>query len=107
MTEKPPQSGEPLSRGTWQSGLPLGSVPSYLNHLEAQKAAWQGEERRSREDRRGRERSGKFDRRKNRCATCQKYAKPGETASWCSVLNQAVQGESFACPSYEAIAPVF
>lgn len=62
-------------------------------------------ERRSQTDRRGADRQGKYDRRRNRCAHCQNFefgdlGKPG----FCSVHKQAFNPDDFACVHFEPLS---
>ena len=65
--------------------------------------SYSGPERRKNrlEDRRGNgERTGKFDRRRNRCSACQ-YLGEVEGQSFCHHLNQAMPSDAFSCLSFK------
>ncbi|MEB3245597.1 MAG: hypothetical protein VKJ06_06405 [Vampirovibrionales bacterium] len=65
---------------------------------EAPASAVPNDRRQANHDRRGNNRSGKFDRRRNRCGTCQYLSQNG----FCQQHQQPFEAESFACVLYQA-----
>ncbi|MCA9797926.1 MAG: hypothetical protein KC474_00120 [Cyanobacteria bacterium HKST-UBA04] len=59
---------------------------------------YQGPERRSSQnDRRSKTRSGKFDRRKNRCDQCQFYKAQTALSGTCQKHQTMIRADDFAC----------
>lgn len=59
------------------------------------------ERRQSQQDRRGLERQGKFDRRKNRCGQCRFWDK---AARWCQQHQTGMAEDAFACLLFERLS---
>ncbi len=64
---------------------------------------WNGEnERREKADRRTAGRTGKYERRKNRCAGCKHFDEPSEKLlGYCNYHNGDIPASAFACPMFE------
>ena len=82
-------------------GFPTETFQTYLNRVDQYRGSWSGEERRATEDRRGKERSGKWDRRRNRCATCAQYGTQDSGEGWCQAHQKPMAATDFACVQYQ------
>lgn len=65
------------------------------------------ERRASKTDRRGADRQGKYDRRRNRCGSCAQFEPPAKSGSsreqkgFCRVHKKPFTADDFACVKYE------
>lgn len=60
---------------------------------------WDFTERRQQTDRRSEGRSGKYDRRRNRCGRCDHFDAENK---FCNYHKGSIQSNDFACPAFTA-----
>lgn len=62
---------------------------------------WDQTERRHKPDRRHTGRTGKYDRRRNRCGTCAHFEERGRGGDgWCNYHEGEIGPDDFACPMF-------
>ncbi len=88
------QGTSPTATAT-EGGSDAAHLPDNIN--------WNGEnERREKADRRTAGRTGKYERRKNRCAGCKHFDEPAEKPlGYCNYHNGDIPASAFACPMFE------